>query len=214
MPRMRRTGFILFIIVIIGGQDLLAQACQGTPRGRGFWVERGEMSLGNTIGGGGALGGKSFAVSASFRHQDVSDAVSGDEATLRIGPIVRAGALQLCPVLTLNGQRQEWQVDSDVSLTTNRVAASGGLGVGVELPIIGDLSVIPHAIGQYEYAGTYFKFEGVDGDTDESGVHRGRVDLEFGLLGRFKFFYGGVRSHYAPESKRAYLTQFIAGIAL
>ena len=212
MPRTRHSLSGLFLIAILSAGDLYGQACQGTPRGRGFWVERGDLNLGNTIGAGGALGGKNFSISAGFRHRDVSDDITGDEATLRLGPVMRAGIVQLCPVLTMSGRRDEWQVDSNSTLTSTRAAAAAGVGVGIELPIIGDFSVVPHAIGQYEYAGTYYQIDSAN-EVEEDGTHSGRVDIEFGLLGRFRFFYGGMRTHWSPDSKYTYLTQWIAGVA-
>jgi len=207
-----RLTLLLSLGVLVGARDLQAQACQGTPGG-GFWAERGDLSTGNTIGGGGALVGRRFGLTAAFRYHDVSSALSGNEVALRAALVLPAGNAQICPVLGVGAMQQDWDVQNGLSLQTTRAAAKAGVGIGVPIRLVGDFSVVPNAIGQYEYSATYFNIDG-GGDNDESGAHGGRLDFEFGLLARYKVIYGGFRSNWSPEAKNAYLTRWLAGIVL
>ena len=200
---------LVLLLTLLCTTDLSGQACQGTP-GRSVWLERGTLLLGNTMGGGLSLGGSRFGLAAAYRYRDVSDAISGHEARIRAALVFRASRIQLCPVLSLGAQRDEWQVDAATSVTSTTAAGTAGLGVGVELPIVANLSLIPHVIGQYEYSATYFEIAGGT-DNDESAAWFGRGDVEFGMLARFRFLYGGYHAHWDPRSDYGYHARWILG---
>ena len=202
------SSFVL-LLTLLSVTDLSGQACQGAP-GRSVWLERGTLPLGNTVGGGLSLGGNRLGLAAAYRYRDVSDAISGHEARIRAALVFHASRIQLCPVLSLGAQREEWQVDATTSLTSTTAAGTAGLGVGIELPIVANLSLIPHVIGQYEYSAKYFELDG-GADNDESAALFGNGDVEFGLLARFKFLYGGYHAHWNPRSDYGYLTRWILG---
>ena len=203
----------LFVSMIAGlfTVDLHGQACQGTV-GKSVWVEQGQLALGNTIGGGAALAGRRLGLSVSYRHRDISADIKGDEAALRAALVFHASRVQLCPVLSLGGRREEWQAEPTVALTSTSAIASAGLGVGMELGIAGGFSLIPHVVGQYVYSGTYYQLDSST-DNDESGAVGGNADIELGVLARFKLLYGGFRVHWNPEAVHGYLNRWVVGIA-
>jgi hypothetical protein len=195
---------------------MLAQACHGTPNGPSAAYEYAKMSVGQSQGLNGTLAGQRVAFGAGAAMRDLG-ALSGQQASLRVSLVLPILAVRLCPGLGLIYQHDTWD-RSDASLTVHNLSARAGAGLGFEQHLVAGLSVNPFVVAQYDFTLTAFDFAPRGSDSANvqlTGDTLSRVQIEYGIIGRYKFFYGGIAAHRLGEQKgiRPYMARYIVGIA-
>jgi hypothetical protein len=195
---------------------IVAQACHGTPSGASAAYEYGKMSVGQSQGLNGTLAGQRFAVGAGATMRDLG-ALTGQQASLRFSLVLPILAVRLCPGLGVIYQHDTWD-RSDATLTVHNLSARAGAGLGFEQHLFAGLSVNPFVVTQYDFTLTAFDFAPSGSDSTNvqlTGDTLSRVQIEYGVIGRYKFLYGGIAAHRLGEQKgvRPYMARYIVGIA-
>ena len=191
-----------------------AQICAGTPRGGGIAFEYGTSAVGHTQGLSASLGGGRHSFGAAYRHRTLEEDATGNEARIRYSLGFGAGPLQICPGLGLGFIRDTWNAQNDVTLHTSALSGRAGVGIGLEQAVYKGFAVIPFAVVHYEFTAIKFDLDAPAGtETDISGDTLSGVDIEYGLLARYKFVYGGIAAQRNTErsGNRPYLARWIVG---
>jgi hypothetical protein len=213
-----RTLSLVLVIALLSmtASPLNAQACHGTPSGGGVAYEYGKHGgLGTSHGVNAALGGRSLTFGLGARLLDISESVSGQEAHLRLSIGLPLSKLLVCPGIALGYSRSTWDAPEDISVTSQTASLRAGAGLGIEQEIYGGLAIIPFLVAQYEFALTYFEPKLPGAETDATGDSLSQVQLEYGIVARYRFVYAGIAVHRTAdqEGSRPYMARYIVGFA-
>jgi hypothetical protein len=210
-------AFVMLSVLAINAAPASAQACHGTPRRGGVAYEYGKLSgIGTSQGVAGALAGSHVALGAGAAVRDLGT-LTGQEASLRFSFILGGGNLQICPGLGFIYQHDSWSPREEVSLTAHNLLGRAGAGIGYEQRLFQAFSITPFVVAQYEFGITAYDLAISTRDstsTDISGDTLSRAQFEYGLIGRYKFLYGGVAALRSSDSNggRPDMMRFIVGV--
>jgi hypothetical protein len=193
-----------------------AQACHGTPGGASVGYEYGKMSVGRSQGLSGALAGNRVALGAGAAVRDLGD-FTGQQASLRFSFILPVPGIRICPGLGLLYQHDTWD-RTDATLTAHNLSLRAGAGLGFEQHVAAGFSVNPFVVAQYDFTITALDFtpSGADSANVELTPDTlSRVQIEYGLIGRYGFLYGGIAAHRTGDQKgiRPYMARYIIGVS-
>ena len=188
-----------------------AQTCHGTPRGTTLAYEYGKLNVGNTQGLAATFG----AVRLGARLRDIDEDLSGQEFDLRFSIPIGAARFQICPLFGLGYQQDDWDFDVDSKLTSRMLTAKAGAAVGTEIPIAAGFSATPFLQVAYQFSAIKFDIEMPNSEPEVTGDTLSFVDVEYGLVGRYRNFFGGVMANWNTDSDelRPYQARFIFGFA-
>lgn len=205
-------GLVTATLFLVAASSARAQVCHGTPRRGGVAYEYAKLSVGNSHGVSGALAGGRTALGVTLRLREITSQRSGQEANVRFSMLFPASRLQICPGLGFGYQRDQTD-DAQLALTTTRLAARAGAGVGLEQHVYKGVNVIPFVVVQYEFALKHFKLN-APGNQSESADTLSHVDIEYGLIGRYRFVYGGIAANRssATEGVRPLAARYVVGL--
>jgi hypothetical protein len=175
------------------------------------------MSIGTSQGVAGTLAGRHAALGVGFAARSVGE-ISGQQGSLRFSFGLPIGTLSLCPGIGLIYQHDTWDARDNVSVIAHNLSARAGAGLGFEQRIPGGFSISPFVVAQYEFALTVYDMD-VSGNipttTQVTGDTLSRAQLEYGIIGRYQFLYGGVAAHRTSDNKgnRPDAARWIIGVA-
>lgn len=214
----RFTSFVVFSALLAGAAAAAGgQACYGAPDGQSLAYEYAKMSVGTSQGVAGALAGSHAALGVGFAARTVGE-ISGQQGSMRLSLGLPMGNLSLCPGIGLIYQHDRWDVRDDVSLTAHNASARAGAGLGYEQRIASSFSISPFVVAQYEFALSVYDIDTPPNSrttTKVTGDTLSRVQIEYGIIGRYQFLYGGIAAHRTSESKssRPDMARWIIGVA-
>jgi len=171
--------------------------------------------MGNTQGISAALDRGRFAVGMSLRARELESDAKGQEAALRFSLGFTVSRVQICPGIGLGFARDEWE-SPGVTLTANAFTGRAGVGIGMEQPLYGEFSAIPFIVAQYEFTAIVYDLDDASGgDPEITGDTLSRVDIEYGLMARYKFVYAGIAAQRNSDrtGSRPYMARWIIGFA-
>jgi len=212
-----KLGASLWVVLVGSVSVAKGQTCNGTPSGRSLAYEYAKMSVGTSQGISGTLAGSHAALGVGFAARSVGE-ISGQQGSMRLTLVLPMGNLSLCPGIGLLYQHDTWDVRDDVSLTAHNLAARAGAGLGYEQRLGGGFSISPFVAAQYEFTLSIYDINASGRDsttTQVTGDTLSRAQLEYGIIGRYRFLYGGVAAHRTSESKgqRPDMARWIIGVA-
>jgi hypothetical protein len=201
-----------------GASRLGAQVCNGTPAHGGAAYEYARMSVGSSQGLNATLAGGRTALGAGFAIRDVGDDVTGQQGSLRFSLVFPAGKVAICPGLGLVYQHDTWDAPNDAKLTTHNLGARAGVGLGFEQDVYHGFSLSPYVVAQYEFAVSVFDLKVTSSDevdAQTTGDTASRVQIEYGLIGRYHSLYAGIAAHRTSDTDgiRPYMARFLVGFA-
>lgn len=210
-----RFALVTLLPLALSASDLLAQACHGTPGRGGVAYEYGRFAFGHTQGVSGVLAGKRTALALGLRLRDLGSDYSGQEGAFRFSMIFPASKVQICPGIAIGYGRDVWDPEQGLSLTSHNVSLRTGAGFGLEQEVYRGFSVIPFFVAQYEFAITYFNIKVPDGTSSVSGDTLSLLQMEYGLLGRYRMIYGGIAANRSSQTEglRPNMARWILGFA-
>ena len=211
---MHHLRLVSFTIVALTAPlaSLAAQLCYGTPSNGGLAFEHGKMNFGTTNGVSGAIAGKHVALGGGYRSMEIGPSVTGTNAGGRFAVVLGSSRLQVCPGLGVEYERQEWNRGTFGTANSRQLIGRAGIGFGLEQPVYEGVSVIPFAVIQYAFRAVDYTVDAPDSDVQESGDTTSTGDLEYGLLARYKFVYGGFAARHAMKSAPPYVARWIIGV--
>lgn len=201
------------LLVAVAGKALQAQTCYGTPPRGGAVFELGKVNFGKATGLSGALAGERFAFGAGFRSVSRGPQASGYEGDVRFSLVLGGGHLQVCPGLGFIFQHNKWDAPLG-TLTSNGLAAWGGVGAGYEQKVWRDFNVIPFAGVRFAFNVVKYDFAATGSDVRTTGDTLSRGELQYGLLGRYKIVYAGYLVDHALKSSPPFLARWVLGLTL
>lgn len=201
------TAVALAVPVVAGAQAV----CHGTPRGTTVALEYGKLNEGNTTGLAATFGGLRLGA----RLRDIDDDLSGQEFDLRFSVPIGISRFQLCPLLGVGYQRDEWDFDANSTLTSQMVTLKAGAAIGAEFPVAAGFSAIPFLQLAYQFSAIKFDIEAPDSEPEVTGDTLSFVDVEYGLIGRYRNFFAGVAANWDTDSDgfRPYQARWILGFS-
>jgi hypothetical protein len=205
---------VVSVLVLSPSRRITAQACHGTPSGGSVGYEYGKMSVGQSQGLSGTLAGEHVALGAGVALRDLG-ALTGQQASLRFSLILPVLAVRICPGLGLLYQHDTWD-QGDASLTVHNLSLRGGAGLGLDRHVYAGFSVNPFVVTQYEFNIVALDFSPPSADSVQlTGDTLSRVQIEYGLIGRYRFLYGGIAAHRTSDQKgiRPYMARYILGVS-
>ena len=145
------------------------------------------------------------------------DRLTGQQGALRFSVVLPLLALRICPGLGAVYQHDTWDRD-DASLTVHNVSLRAGAGIGFERQLFAGLSVNPFVVTQYEFNLVALDFSptGADSSTVHlTGDTLSRVQIEYGVMGRYRFLFGGIAAHRTGSQKgiHPYMARYILGVS-
>ena len=213
-----RGAFVLAIVsaLVVMPSAISAQACHGTPGGASLGYEYGKMSVGRSQGVSGALAGQRVAVGAGLAVRDLGE-LSGQQAALRFSLVLPFSKLTLCPGLGAIYQHDSWE-QPDATLTAHWLSLRAGAGLGFEQHVYGGFSINPFVVAQYDFTVSAFDLDVTSSDSANVELVAdtlSRVQIEYGLIGRYRFLYGGIAAHRTGDQKgtRPYMARWIVGVS-
>jgi hypothetical protein len=192
---------------------LTAQLCQGTPNHGGVAYERGRLDFGTTNGLSGAVSAEHVALSGAYRSIDLGQSVTGNASEGRLAMVFGGSHIQVCPGFGLEYQTLAWQTGIPATLNTRQLLGRAGVGIGVEQPVYGGVSLIPFAVVQYAYRIVDYKLNNTTASVQETGDTASRGDAEYGLIAHYKFVYGGYTARHGLKNAPAYFARWVVGLA-
>lgn len=220
IPRARRTrrtlvaAAALLTTVSWIPRALRAQTCYGTPRRGGLAFERGNISFGHSNGVGGAIAGNRFGLGANYRHYDRGPQTTGNGGLARFALIFNVKYVQVCPGLSVDFEREQWQSTRSGTLTSNQLTGRAGVGVGGEIPVYGALGVMPFVVAQYAFRTVAYDLNAPNTNAQLTGDTTSTGDIEYGLLAHYSVVYGGVIGDHYTEKGRPYRLRFVIGLTV
>ena len=217
MTRAWRIGRSLLLLtgLLSAAQVAEAQTCNGSPNGSSLAYEFGSMYHVSTQGAHASLVGSGMGLDASAGVISSSEFdVTGEQGSVRFSLLLgsKGKGLRICPGIGLGVLHQNLDVEPGV--TVNQITAGGraSLGLGYLLPAYAGIELSPFVLGQYEYSATLYDLEDQQTDPNEAGDLRGQMELQYGLVARFKTLFVGFASHLTMDDPGGlYLTRFMAG---
>jgi len=209
VPVLSCTALAVLSLVVPGMAG--AQACHGTPRGTTLAYEYGKLNVGNTQGLAATFG----AVKLGARLRNIDDELSGKEADLRFSIPIGTARFQVCPLLGLGFQRDEWDFDLDSRLTTNMLTLKAGAAFGTEIQVAAGISAMPFVQVAYQFSAIHFDLEMPNSEPEVTGDTLSFVDIEYGLVGRYRNFFAGVAANRDTDSEgiHPYQARYIFGFS-
>ncbi|HEX9563327.1 MAG TPA: hypothetical protein VF981_05120 [Gemmatimonadaceae bacterium] len=193
-----------------------AQTCRGTPRGGGLAFVRGQSFVGSTNGVAAAVAGGRFAIDGDYRSLTAdAEGVSGFDASVRFSLLLGGNNLLVCPSLGFVYNSEDWEFGDGGSLTTRTGSARAGLGLGYQREVYKGLSLIPFISADYDFTAIVFTLDPAEeGDEELSGDTLSRVNVQYGILAQYKFFYAGISADRYSDTKgdRPLLARWMVGI--
>jgi hypothetical protein len=174
------------------------------------------MSVGQSQGLSGTLAGQRVALGVGAAMRDLGE-LTGQQAALRFSVVLPLLAIRICPGVGLLYQHDTWD-QSDASVTVHNVSLRAGAGLGFEQHVFAGLSVNPFVVGQYDFTLTALDFEPSGADSSNvqlTGDTLSRVQIEYGVIGRYRFLFGGIAAHRTSDQKgiRPYMARYILGVS-
>ena len=214
-----RSKTALFALAVCTGVPLTAiraQPCLGTPTRGGVAYERGAASYSSSNGVAAALAAHRVSLSGAYRMRDRGAArTSSNEADLRFALHIGISRLMLCPNIGLGYAAESWKPEPGVTFDSKRLVGRGGLGIGLEQPVYKGFAIIPFVSARYEFHVLYIDLTAPAGSTAEpAGDTLSVVDLEYGLMARFKFLFGGITAQRKSDSpgRHPYQSRLLLGV--
>jgi hypothetical protein len=174
------------------------------------------MTMGHTQGGSAVLDAGRVAIGVGLRTRDLESDATGQEYLFRLSLKFGAARVQICPGFGVGFARDEWSTPTGLTLTSNALTARAGAGIGFEQEVHKGLSAIPFVVVQYAFTATAFDLDdGIGGDAEITGDTLSRVDIEYGLMARYRFLYGGIAAQRNSErsGNHPYMARWIIGFA-
>lgn len=209
----RLVRFASIVLACYTTPQLGAQICQSTPSRGGLAFEHGKVNFGTTNGVTGAISGGHLALSGAYRHVEIGQAVSGNATEGRFAVVLGGSRVQVCPGFGAEYQTLAWTMGSDGTLNSRQLVGRAGLGIGIEQPVFGGVSVIPFALIQYAYTLVDYKLDATNAKVQEVGDTASAGDAEYGLLAHYKFVYGGFTARRALKNAPPYLARWVVGLS-
>ena len=193
-----------------------AQPCLGTPTRGGIAYERGAASYSSSNGVAAAFAANHVSVGGGYRMRDRGPrTTSSNEADLRFALHIKVTRLMFCPNIGLGYAAESWKPEPAVTFDSKRLVGRGGIGIGLEQPVYKGFALIPFVSARYEFHVLYIDLTAPAGSTAEpAGDTLSVVDLEYGLMARFKFLYGGITAQRKSDSpgKHPYQSRLLLGV--
>jgi hypothetical protein len=211
--RWRRVVLAALLLVAVAPR-LDAQACHGMPARGGVAYEFGRHTVGTSHGLHAVWAGRRTALDVGGRIRDVSPTVSGQEAAAGFALVLGSQRYSVCPGLGLRYERLSWDVQPDASVDANALFIRGGVGLGVQLPDYKGLTAAPYVGVHYAFAVMVYRADGPDADPTLTPDTLSHVEIEYGLIGRYRFLIGGIAANRTSESEgnRPALARWIIGL--
>ena len=186
-------------------------ACHGTPRGTTLAYEYGKLSNGNTQG----VAATFAVVRLGARMRDLGEDFSGQEVDLRLSAPIGTSRFKVCPLLGVGYTRDEWDFEATSTMTSQTLALRGGVAVGAEFPVAAGFAAIPFVQVAYRFAATKFDIDSPSGEIETSADTASGVDIEYGVVGRYRNFFAGVAASRDQDTEgiRPYQARWIFGFA-
>ena len=206
-----RLGLMIGFLTTIAGAANGQAACHGTPRGLAVAYEYGKLTSGNSQGIAVTLPGVRFAA----RMRDIDETLSGQEFDVRFSLPIGTSKFQVCPLLGVGYGRDEWEFSASSSMTTQTLALRGGAAVGGEFPLRAGLSAIPFLQVAYQFRAVKFDVEDAGGDVEASADTVSGMEIEYGLVGKYRNFFAGVAANRNKDTEgiRPYQARWILGFS-
>jgi hypothetical protein len=206
-----RLGLAIGFLTTIAGAAKAQAACHGTPRGLTAAYEYGKLTSGNSQGIAVTLPGVRLAA----RVRDIDETLSGQEFDVRFSLPIGTSKFQVCPLLGIGYGRDEWDFSTSSSMTTQTLALRGGAAVGGEFSLTAGLSAIPFVQVAYQFRAVKFDVEDAGGDVEASADTVSGVEIEYGLVGRYRNFFAGVAANRSDDTEgiRPYQARWILGFS-
>jgi hypothetical protein len=74
-----------------------------------------------------------------------------------------------------------------------------GAGLGYELPPFKGITVAPYASIHYEFEATAYDSKVGQGESNTTGDTLSHAQIEWGLLGRYRFLFASVANHHSSS---------------
>jgi hypothetical protein len=194
------------------GVSARAQTCFGTPSRGGLAFEHGNITFGTTNGASGAIASQHLAFGGGFRRVELDPDVSGNVGWGRLSFIIPASRVQICPGIGAEYDQRTWEAVATGSLTSRQLTARAGIGMGVEQPVVAGLSLIPFAAAHFNYRVVDYRLDFEGADVKETGDTSSVAHLEYGVLARYAFLYGGFAAERPMKSSPPSLARWLIGI--
>jgi len=206
-----RLGLMIGFLTTIAGAANGQAACHGTPRGLAVAYEYGKLTSGNSQGIAVTLPGVRFAA----RMRDIDETLSGQDFDVRFSLPIGTSKFQVCPLLGVGYGRDEWEFSASSSMTTQTLALRGGAAVGGEFPLRAGLSAIPFLQVAYQFRAVKFDVEDAGGDVEASADTVSGMEIEYGLVGKYRNFFAGVAANRNKDTEgiRPYQARWILGFS-
>jgi len=206
-----RLGLMIGFLTTIAGAANGQAACHGTPRGLAVAYEYGKLTSGNSQGIAVTLPGVRFAA----RMRDIDETLSGQEFDVRFSLPIGTSKFHVCPLLGVGYGRDEWEFSASSSMTTQTLALRGGAAVGGEFPLRAGLSAIPFLQVAYQFRAVKFDVEDAGGDVEASADTVSGMEIEYGLVGKYRNFFAGVAANRNKDTEgiRPYQARWILGFS-
>ena len=211
--RRNRIRVALVVLCALATEQLNAQTCHGTARAGGIALEHGALSIGTSEGASLAFAGNRAAVGAAYRYRNVQSDLTGHEGAMRFSLLFGGSRLLVCPTVGLDYQRDRWSVNESQSVVSNRVAGRGGLNAAYDFVIGESLRISPFAGAQYEFAIIDFESDGGAGEANVTGDTLSHVEIEYGLVARYRAVFAGMIADRYSDLKRPHLARLVLGLA-
>lgn len=206
-----RLGLVVAFLTTISGAAKAQAACHGTPRGLTAAYEYGKLTSGNSQGIAVTLPGVRLAA----RVRDIDETLSGQEFDVRFSLPIGTSKFQVCPLLGIGYGRDEWDFSTSSSMTTQTLDLRGGAAVGGEFPLTAGFSAIPFVQVAYQFRAVKFDVEDAGGDVKASADTVSGMEIEYGLVGRYRNFFAGVAANRSDDTEglRPYQARWILGFS-
>ncbi len=207
---LRVAGFLAGLTTVAGVAQAQA-ACHGTPRGLSLAYEYGRLTAGNSQGVALTLP----KVRLAARVRDIDESLSGQEFDVRFSVPIGTSKFQVCPLLGATYGQDEWDFSTTSSMTTQTLALRAGAAVGGEFPVAAGLSAIPFVQVAYQFRAVKFDIDDAVGNIETSADTVSGVDIEYGLVGRYRNFFAGVAANRSDDTEglRPYQARWILGFS-
>ena len=211
-----RSPYAAFLLVIFAHPVVLgAQACLGTPTRGGIAYQNVRYTVGSGHGATAAFAPGKVAFGAHFNTRTNNAEKSGNEGGGRFAVVVPLGRVQLCHGIQASFYSGTWNAPAGVEVKSQVLTAKAGAGIGLEQPIYRGLSIIPSVGVHYAFTVTKFDVNPPSGEVTTSGDTLSQVAIDYAVLARFRFIYGGVSGLRYADTKGGApaMARYIIGFA-
>ena len=204
-------GTVIAGLTIFSAAANAQAACHGTPRGMTVAYEYGKLTGGNSQGVAVTL--PSLRLGARMR--DLGDNYTGNEFDLRVSVPIGPSTLKICPLIGATYGKDEWNFDATSTMTSQTLALRAGGAIGGEFPVAAGFSAIPFVQVAYQFRAVKFDVEATSGNIETSADTVSGVDIEYGLVGRYRNFFAGFAANRSDDTKgiHPYQSRLIFGFS-